>query len=266
MMEQSNISNNPKYEVKDYIKELLGLDYDVMINEEAQEVSVEAETSNEASEIENVTEEAVLEATNEIVEDEVVVELESQEEELEEDLTDLDSLEELEEEIEDEEVNSEELDNQEVSVFASIERKPYKPFVNRIADASEQTQEFYNTIKNELLSFRKIKARISKKSESFRLGRVLQAKLVMSGSTLKLYLSLDPNEFDNKVYFHKDMSHKKAYQQVPLLMRLRSKRSVKKSLDLINQLMTKNEVLKKNNFTETNYIQLIKESLANNEE
>ena len=55
-------------------------------------------------------------------------------------------------------------------------------------------------------------------------------------------MALDPNEFDVKRYFHKDVSHKKSYQQVPLLIRLKSKRSVKRTIELIDNLMLKNQL------------------------
>ena len=132
---------------------------------------------------------------------------------------------------------------EENSPFAGIESKPYKPFVNRIIDASEQTQAFYNEIKNELLSYKKIKARISKKCESFRNGRNLKAKLSIAGQTLKLFLALDPNEFDKNIYYHKDMSHKKSYQEVPLLIRLKSRRSVKRAIELIKVMMEKSDIV-----------------------
>ena len=65
----------------------------------------------------------------------------------------------------------------------------------------------------------------------------------MSGITLKLFLALDPNEFDKGLYFHKDMSHKKSYQEVPLLIRLKSRRSVKKAKELIKVMMEKSNIV-----------------------
>ena len=194
MMEKSGLVNNPKYEEKDYIKELLGL-VEVLENLEEKQEEVK-----------------------------VVEELLP-----------------TDEEESDYEVDEE--DEESDSPFAGIEAKPYKPFVNRIVDASEQTQEFYNEIKNELLGYKKIKARISKKCESFRFGRALKVKLSMAGQTLKLFLALDPNEFDRGTYFHKDMSHKKTYQEVPLLIRLKSRRSVKRAKELIKVMMEKSNIV-----------------------
>ena len=146
------------------------------------------------------------------------------------------------------------VDDTNIQSFPTIERKPFKPYANRIMEASELTQEFYSTIKNELLSYRKMKSRISKRGESFRIGRTLQAKLVLTGKTMKLFLALDPNEFDQNIYFHKDASDKKAYEQTPLLIRLRSRRAVKHALALITKMMENNNVLKKSKHEVKDYI------------
>jgi hypothetical protein len=166
-----------------------------------------------------------------------------------------DEVPEIEEQsIEENESEDDEADGDEESPFANIEGKPYKPFVNRILDASEQTQEFYNIIKNELLSYKKIKARMSNKCESFRNGRALKAKLSMAGQTLKLFLALDPNEFDKNTYYHKDMSHKKSYQEVPLLIRLKSRRAVKRAIELIKIMMEKSDISNNPKYEEKDYI------------
>lgn len=242
LMSNNNVLKNPKYELKDYIKELLNLkgveEIEVIDEAPVEEEVVVVDTPVEEPVVEETP---VLEATEEVVEEEVVEEATEESETAEPEL-------------------------EEATPFASIEKKPYKPFVNRIAESNENTQEFYNTIKNELLSYRKIRCRTSRKGESFRLSRELQAKLTMGGTTLRLYLSLDPKEFDTKYYFHKDMSHKKAYAQTPLLMKLKSRRSVKRSIELISKLMESKDVQKKSRYKETNHVEKILASLEPVEE
>ena len=77
----------------------------------------------------------------------------------------------------------------------------------------------------------------------------------MSGITLKLFLALNPTDFDTNVYFHKDMSQNKAYEETPLMIKLRSKRSVKKAIELITKLMENKEISKKSRYQETNRIE-----------
>jgi hypothetical protein len=152
-------------------------------------------------------------------------------------------------------VVDEDIMGEESNAKTSVERKPFVPFKTRIVEANEQTKENYNLIKNELLSYKNIRCITSNKFESFRISRELQAKLVMSGITLKLFLALNPTDFDTNVYFHKDMSQNKAYEETPLMIKLRSKRSVKKAIELITKLMENKEISKKSRYQETNRIE-----------
>jgi hypothetical protein len=79
----------------------------------------------------------------------------------------------------------------------------------------------------------------------------------MAGSTLKLFLALNPNEFDTNIYHQRDMSHKRAYQEVPLLIRLRSRRAVKKAIELIGIMAEKDSVVKKPKYEILDYIRLL---------
>ena len=80
-------------------------------------------------------------------------------------------------------------------------------------------------------------------------------------STLKLFLSLNPADYDSKIYFHKDMSHKKAYAETPLMMKLKSKRSCKRALELITKLMESKEVSKKRRYQEVDRIEEMKNKM-----
>ena len=131
------------------------------------------------------------------------------------------------------------------NVFAMLGKKPYKTFERRLKEADEQTKANYQTIIDEFTSFKKVKARMSKRYVSIRSGRKLLAKITLRGKSLKGYLALDPNEFEITVYHHKNMGDKKAYQEVPMMIKVRSPRSVKKAVRLINEIATKFELVKK---------------------
>ena len=96
---------------------------------------------------------------------------------------------------------------------------------------------------------------MSKRCENFRLGRVLEAKMVMGRKTFKLFLSLDPNEFNTNIYHQKDMSHKKIYASVPMLVRVKSELGLKRALTLITILMEKNNVIKNPKYQEKDYLE-----------
>lgn len=129
--------------------------------------------------------------------------------------------------------------------FASMRKRSTKTFADRLAEADEQTKANYETIKNELLSYKKMKSRMSRKCESYRVGRVLLAKIMFSGKSIKCYFALDPAAYETSVFHHRDVSEKKSYVDVPMLVRVRSNRSVKNAKKLVEDMAEKNELIKK---------------------
>jgi ribosomal protein L18E len=59
---------------------------------------------------------------------------------------------------------------------------------------------------------------------------------------LKIWLALDPNAYDVEVYHHKDVSDKKRYEKVPMLVRVGSGRAVTRAKELIERLLSNNEI------------------------
>lgn len=131
-------------------------------------------------------------------------------------------------------------------------------------------QEAYKEIKNEFVSYKKVKGRISFRFERFSLGRLTLAKLFVRGKRLYLYLALNPNDLAEK-YFIKDVSDKKIGEQLPALLRIKSARSIKYAKELINLLMEQNGItrLPEEKIKEVDYESYLKEMtyddlLANN--
>lgn len=111
---------------------------------------------------------------------------------------------------------------------------PSPTFAQKMLRADEVIQDRYDEIKNYALRFKKLKSRISKKFDSINQGRLHFVKLSVAGKTLKLYLNMDINATDPK--FHcKDMSDKKTYVTVPVLLRIKSGRAVRYAKMLIDQ-------------------------------
>ena len=67
-----------------------------------------------------------------------------------------------------------------------------RSFASRMIQASDHTKEYYDTVKNKLLSYKNVKARSSWSFESFNRGRVKLAKLNVRGKTLVMYIAIDP--------------------------------------------------------------------------
>lgn len=129
-------------------------------------------------------------------------------------------------------------------MFAGMAKNKSKTFEDRLNEADEQTKANYEEIKAELLSFKKVKQRISRKCDSYRLGRDLLAKIIIRGKSVRVFFALDPKAYEETVYHHKDMGAKKAYEEVPMAVRIRSPRSLKKAKRLVDEIATKNELVK----------------------
>ncbi|MGN0819246.1 MAG: hypothetical protein ACI4M6_02475 [Christensenellaceae bacterium] len=109
-----------------------------------------------------------------------------------------------------------------------------KTFAQKMLEASDVLQDRYDELLNYASRFKRVKARISRKFDSINQGRLQFVKLSVAGKTLKLYLNMDINTVDPK--FHcKDMSDKKTYVTVPVLLRIKSGRAVKYAKILIDQ-------------------------------
>ncbi len=132
-------------------------------------------------------------------------------------------------------------------------------------DADEVMQDRYDELKNYALRFRKLKARISKKFDSINAGRFQFVKLSIAGKTLKLYLNMDINTTDPK-YHCKDMSDKKTYVTVPVLLRIKSGRAVKYAKRLIDQCAEQHGMLERRKPFVVDAMALIEEALKAREE
>lgn len=121
-----------------------------------------------------------------------------------------------------------------------------RTFAQRMSGAGYVTGRQYDAIKNELLSFRpakkgkKLRCVLSKQGESFLFGRKTLALLRISGTTLRLFVALNPSEYPESRYHHKDMSETARYARCPMMIRLTSDRQVRHAQELIGILMKKN--------------------------
>lgn len=117
-------------------------------------------------------------------------------------------------------------------------------FLSRLIQSSESIQCFYSEIKNHVLSYKGIKARGSWNYEAFNKGRTQLVKLNIKGKTLIVNLNLDPKEFNVNKYHFIDCSDKPKFAKVPMMMKVRSARALKYTLELIDELMAKYEIEK----------------------
>jgi hypothetical protein len=157
-----------------------------------------------------------------------------------------------EEDSEGEEEESEE-GSEEVEKISLKEKYPGKTFEQRLYDAGEVLREQYSEIKNEFLSFRKVKARRTKSCETFRHGYDIIGKVVVAGKGLKVYLALDPLSVDSAIYHQRDASSKKRFAMVPLVVKVRTPLAVRKAKTLIDMACEGKDTQKKARYTVVDY-------------
>ena len=130
---------------------------------------------------------------------------------------------------------------EEVAVTNEVDAKSFnynkKSFSEKLSQCTPELLKYYNEIKNELLSYKKVKSKISSKHESFRLGRVTIAKLKVKGKSLYLFLALDPNDYKDTKYKIKDMSAVGNCKDVPTMYKINLPRRAVYAKDLIADLM-----------------------------
>ena len=185
------------------------------------------------------------------------------EEELDDD--DDEEDEEDEEALEESEENDETpLDDKAIKKPLFIKSKP-KPLKNKLIDMDDEKKERYNTVRNALQSYKLVRERLSSKGDSYRFHGDLIAKMSISGKTLRLHLALNPADFENSKYSVVDLSNKSKYVYTPLTIRLRSKRSVKHALELIEMLGEAFGLEKNPKYKEQDYMNQIEIMIATEE-
>ncbi len=113
--------------------------------------------------------------------------------------------------------------------------KPRYTFDLKLRLADDNVKRFYSDIKNALLSYG-MHSRMSRHKENFNKGRNQIARLAINGKTLKVYLAIDPNSMDPKIYHHKDVSDKKGVAELPTMINVRSGLAVRKIKTLIDRI------------------------------
>ncbi len=118
-----------------------------------------------------------------------------------------------------------------------------KSFKARLIQSQDELKNYYNILKNELLSYKKVKSRISWNYESLNAGRNKIAKFNVRGKTLKLYLALDPDDYAETKY-KVERSDSKRYEEVPCMYRITNPRRLKYAIDLISTVAENNGLTK----------------------
>ena len=135
------------------------------------------------------------------------------------------------------------LQEQETAGEIQIVTRYRRSFMSRLVQSQGDVQAYYTEIKNKLLSYKGVKGRVSWGNESFNKGRTYIAKVNAKSKTLYLYLALDPTTLEEGTYNFEDMSSKKKYENVPVLVKIKGPRKLKYALELIDKICNENLAL-----------------------
>ena len=134
--------------------------------------------------------------------------------------------------------------------------KERKSFEAKLIQSSKELQNYYTVIKNQLLSYTKVKAKVSWKYEAYSLSRVKLAKIQIRGKYLVLYLNLDLSKYPKRKGIE-DYSKYSAFKDTPLMLRIKNEARLEYALELINDLkkrfLLEQGFLKENHSYEVDY-------------
>ena len=126
-------------------------------------------------------------------------------------------------------------------------------FTARLHRAPEELASYYTQLKNQLLSYKKVRSRVSWSYDTIRYRREPIVKFAMRQKSLLVYLALDPAQFEDTKYFFTDASEKKKYEQVPMRLKIRGARGFKHASELIAILAERLELQELASFEEQDY-------------
>ena len=111
-----------------------------------------------------------------------------------------------------------------------------KSFTSRLIQSQGNAQDYYSEIKNRLLSYKGVKDRTSWNYDAYNRGRMHVAKINVKTKTVYLYIALNPEDLVDTKYNFVDVSSKKKYASVPVLLKIKGERKFKHALELIDML------------------------------
>lgn len=130
--------------------------------------------------------------------------------------------------------------DQEVITRGKVQIRYDKSQTAKLMQSDDVVKGYYDVIKNELLSYKGVKCRLSWKHETFRKGRACVAKLKVRGKHLRLLLPLNPADYVDTKYKVKDLSSKKNHADTPCGYSIKNDRRSVYAKDLIATVMQAN--------------------------
>ena len=127
-----------------------------------------------------------------------------------------------------------------------------KSFEARLIQSEDEVKHWYTEVKNELLSYKTARSRISWKRETFKAGKQVVAMLVYRGKTLCLFLPLKLSDYGEE-YRLEDASDTPVYAETPAMLRIKNEKRVRIAIKLIQDVMDSIKVIRKPNYVSEDF-------------
>ena len=122
-------------------------------------------------------------------------------------------------------------------IFSSGKQRFLYSFMAKILCAQPKTKEYYVCLLKEILSYKKVTARVSWGEASFYHGRKVLFKIAVKGKSLSLFVAGDPVTLsEGKKYKFKDKSARKKYAKTPAELRIKSDGALRRALAVIAEI------------------------------
>ena len=112
-----------------------------------------------------------------------------------------------------------------------------RSFTAKLIQSDDEVKEWYSDIKNHLLSYKRVRARMSWGRESFRIGKDCFARLVIKGKTLCVMLAIIPQSCNDTKYKIEDLADLPSCKDTPCLYRIKNNRRVSYAKELIDIIL-----------------------------
>lgn len=110
---------------------------------------------------------------------------------------------------------------------------------NKIHQSVNTIKLLYSKLKNELCSYKGVRAEMTVKNENFRVQKKIIARMTVVGEGVRLYLALDPSDYSTRKYKHRDASDQQGYEGTLLMMKVTGEKERELAVKLIEELMKK---------------------------
>ena len=133
-----------------------------------------------------------------------------------------------------------------------LEIRYSRSFEANLIQSDETVKDYYNELKNYIMSFKGVKSRFSWKFETFNKGRNPFFKIKLRGKTILLYCAVDPSTIDKERYRH-DAIDNKLFADVPTLLKIKAGLNVRRAKEIIDLVMSNFEMEKNPKAQEVDY-------------